>query len=216
MIEKNPIPGRAGTEPRAAKPGILPEAAEQTLKDDSAALLETAKSELAGLKDEATTQAMAVADEAKAEIGKLADKAKGMAAEQKEFVAGQIEGVAEAVQKVAGELEASDANTATYARTLADTVTKFSDTVKNKDVDELLSIAEDFGRKQPVAFMGAAALLGFAASRFLFSSAKRRAPASTGMSGQYADTGDGGISGNYRGSGVQQDNTSTRDTLGGI
>jgi hypothetical protein len=33
--------------------------------------------------------------------------------------------------------------------------------------------AQDFGRRQPAMFLGAAALLGFAASRFLMASATR-------------------------------------------
>jgi hypothetical protein len=194
MIDKlNPNLAQ-GTEADTGTTGLIPPKAEQRLKD------------------EATTQASAVADEAKAEIGKLADKAKGMAAEQKEFVAGQIGSVADAVQKVAGELEANDATTAGYARTIADTVTSFSDTVKNKDVDELLSMAEDFGKKQPVAFMGAAALLGFAASRFLLASANRRQP-TPGMSSQYGSTGvgDGGPAATSYGT----SSTSPRDTMGG-
>jgi cell division septum initiation protein DivIVA len=212
MIDKlNPNLAQ-GTEADTGTTGLIPPKAEQRLKDDAGALLDTARAELAGLKDEATTQASAVADEAKAEIGKLADKAKGMAAEQKEFVAGQIGSVADAVQKVAGELEANDATTAGYARTIADTVTSFSDTVKNKDVDELLSMAEDFGKKQPVAFMGAAALLGFAASRFLLASANRRQP-TPGMSSQYGSTGvgDGGPAATSYGT----SSTSPRDTMGG-
>jgi hypothetical protein len=153
--------------------GVLPAAAEQKLRDDAGELLATAKSELAGLQDEAVGQVEAIADGAKAELGKVAEKAKGIAAEQKDLVSGQLASVADAVQKVAGELEAENTPTATYARTIADTVSKFSETVQNKDVDQLLSMAEDFGRKQPVAFMGAAALAGFAASRFLGASAKR-------------------------------------------
>ena len=46
--------------------------------------------------------------------------------------------------------------------------------MKNRNVDELLAMAEDFGRTQPVAFLGAAALAGFVASRFVLSSANRR------------------------------------------
>jgi hypothetical protein len=34
-------------------------------------------------------------------------------------------------------------------------------------------MAQDFGRKQPAAFIGAAALLGFVASRFVMASANR-------------------------------------------
>ena len=57
---------------------------------------------------------------------------------------------------------------------VADGAAKLTTTVRDNDVDQILSMAQDFGRKQPAAFMGAAALLGFAASRFLLASASRR------------------------------------------
>jgi hypothetical protein len=206
--------------------GVLPAAAESKLKADAGAVVEEAKAGAAALKTEAEAQISAVADEAKAELGKVAEKAKGMAEEQKQFVSGHIEGVAEAVAKVAGELESNNATTAGYARQLADTVSSFSDTVKNKDVDELLAMAQDFGRRQPAVFMTAAALAGFAASRFILASAKRQQPAQAGTS-QYGGTavGDGGISGSgisgsYTGSSAAGGSTSarttsTRDSMGG-
>src|SRR5688572_18583144 len=170
MSPANKNPSTQIDEPKTGS--ILPSAAERQLKEDAGAAVEVAKHEISAVKSEAEAQAGAVIEQAKSEIGKAAEKAKGMASEQKEFVSHQIESVAEAVNKVAGELEANDASTATYARTLADTVNSFSETIKNKDVDELFAMAQDFGRKQPVAFMGAAALMGFAASRFLMASAK--------------------------------------------
>jgi hypothetical protein len=45
-----------------------------------------------------------------------------------------------------------------------------------------MQIAQDFGRRQPAAFLGAAALLGFAASRFLLASAKRAGEQNIGAS----------------------------------
>ena len=56
---------------------------------------------------------------------------------------------------------------------IADNAEKLSSLVRDNDVDQLLAIAQDFGRRQPVAFLGAAALLGFAASRFVTASAQR-------------------------------------------
>jgi len=51
---------------------------------------------------------------------------------------------------------------------------RVSERMKTGNIDELVGIAEDFGRTQPVAFLGAAALAGFVASRFVLSSANRR------------------------------------------
>jgi hypothetical protein len=180
--------------------------------------MEAAKKEIRTVKAEAEAQAGAVVEQAKQEIGKVAEKAKGMASEQKEFIASQVDDVAQAVSRVAGELEGNSA-IGGYARTVADTVQNFSETIRNKDVDELLSMAQDFGRRQPVAFMGAMALMGFAASRFLMASA-RRYPMPASMSDQYtgAGFGDGGISGNYPGPSRRRTGASVSspgDTMGG-
>ena len=206
-------------EPKQAAGGILPREAEQKLKADAGAVVETAKSEVSAITEEAEHEVGALAEQGKAEIGKAIDKAKGLAMEQKQLFAEQLEGVSSAVQKVAAELEAEDASTAGYARTIADGVDRFTKTIKEKDIDGLVAMAEDFGRKQPGAFMAAAAIAGFAASRFLVASAKRRQPAGQAQ-GQYGGTGvgDGGVSGNYRPArnGGSTSSNLDRDTMGGI
>ena len=54
-----------------------------------------------------------------------------------------------------------------------DNAEKLSTSIRDNSIDELMSQAQDFGRRQPAVFLGAAALLGFAASRFLLASANR-------------------------------------------
>jgi ElaB/YqjD/DUF883 family membrane-anchored ribosome-binding protein len=44
----------------------------------------------------------------------------------------------------------------------------------DSDADRLLSDAEDFGRRQPMAVVGIGVALGFAASRFLKASSRKR------------------------------------------
>ena len=153
--------------------GVIPPKAEETLRHDAETVVETAKSEFDKVKQEATAQAGELAEAAKAQLADVTEKAKGLAAEQKDLLAGQIGGVAEAMERVATDLEGQNASSASYARMIADGASRISDTVKNNDVDAILNMAQDFGRKQPAAFIGAAALLGFAASRFLLASAKR-------------------------------------------
>jgi hypothetical protein len=126
------------------------------------------------VKDEAVEQAGQLAEQAKAQVADAAEKVKGIAGEQKEFIAGQLGDVAEAVERVASDLEGQNASTAHYARMIADNADKLSSLVRDNDVDQLLAKAQDFGRRQPVAFLGAAALLGFAASRFVTASAQRQ------------------------------------------
>jgi uncharacterized protein YjbJ (UPF0337 family) len=152
---------------------VIPAKAEETIRHDVHEVVETAKHEFEKVKDEATSQASGIVDEAKAQIADVTEKAKGLAIEQKELLAGHIGGVAEAMERVAADLEGQNSSSAQYARMIADGAGRISETVQNNDVDAILSMAQDFGRKQPAAFMGAAALLGFAASRFLLASAKR-------------------------------------------
>jgi phage host-nuclease inhibitor protein Gam len=177
-----------------ARPGddsaVLPADAERRLKQDAGTALETVKAEAASIKAEAETQLGAIADEAKAQIGQVTEHAKGIATEQKDVAAHQIQDFATAVNKVAHELESENASIAGYARTVADAANRFSGTVKEKNVDELLAMAEDFARRQPAAFVGMAALAGFAASRFLRASAAQR-PSASGQHTGTAYRGDG-------------------------
>jgi hypothetical protein len=140
---------------------------------DDTPLTETAKTDLADLGAEVSQQAAALGEEAKAQVDELAEKAKGMAGEQKDLLAKQLGGVSDALQKVAGELETNSETSAHYVRMVADGAQRLTGTLRDNSVDDILGIAQDFGRKQPAAFLGLAALLGFAASRFVSASAQR-------------------------------------------
>jgi hypothetical protein len=154
------------------------------VKTDASALKTEAQNLASTVTSEATEQAEHIADEAKAQAAAAVEKAKGLASEQKDLLAGQIGGVADAMQRVAKDLEDNSGSGAQYARMIADNAEKLSSTIKNNDVDALLNIAQDFGRRQPAAFVGVAALLGFAASRFLLASSSR---ATTGPAPQPGD-----------------------------
>lgn len=149
-----------GRQPRSAETG-----------DD---LVNTAKQDLRDLGDKVQGEVTHLQQEAVSQLGEVTEKAKGLAAEQKDLLSEHLGGLADALQKVAGELATSNSGTAGYARVVADGASKLSDTVKNNDVDAIIDIAQRFGREQPVAFMGAAALLGFAASRFALASSTRQ------------------------------------------
>ena len=171
-----------------------PTPAADQLRDDAAKLTETAQSDLTELGEEVKQQAAALGEEAKAQIGEVAEKAKGLATEQKDLISGQLSGVSDALQRVASELELQDQSGAQYIRMVADGAAKLTSTVRDNDVDQILSMAQDFGRKQPVAFMGVAALLGFAASRFALASASRVGASDKATAGS---TGNGGASPTY-------------------
>lgn len=140
----------------------------------AADLAETARQDLGELGTELKEQVGTLKEEAAAQLEDVTAKAKSLASEQKDLLSEQVGGIVEAIEKVAGELEGSDASSAGYVRMVADGAKKLSSTIKDNDVDSILHMAQDFGRQKPVAFMGAAALLGFAASRFVLASASRK------------------------------------------
>ena len=154
------------------------------LAADASALLDEAKSTAGKVVDEAKDQVESLTDRAKSELSAAADKAKTVASDQKDVLADQMGGVAGALDKAASDLEQQNGPSAQYARMIADNAEKLSEVIRNNDVDQLLGMAQDFGRRQPALFVGAAALLGFAASRFVLASAKRRDEkgAATGIS----------------------------------
>jgi hypothetical protein len=159
------------------------------LAADASALMDEAKSTAGIVAEEAKEQVASLADRAKEEVGAATEKARSMATDQKDMLAEQVGGVAEAIDRAASELESNNGPSAHYARLIADNAQKLSATIRDNNVDDLLGMAQDFGRKQPALFVGAAALLGFAASRFVMASAKRRDEQSLAANADYSSDG---------------------------
>lgn len=167
-----PLPEEAGTA----------SALQNRASDDMAGVTDKARHDLDAVAQRAKDDVRDLGQHASEKVAEAKDTAKSFAGDQKDLAAGQINGVAAAISKVADELDNSDQQTvARYARDLATGLSSMGKTVEERDVDELMGLAQDFGRKQPVAFLGAAALAGFVASRFALASAHRREnkPAST-------------------------------------
>ena len=190
--------------------------------NDLSQATDQARHDLDAIRKRAAEDARQLGEQAGAKVGEATDKAKSFASDQKDFAAGQISGVATALNKVADELDGSDQQTvARYARDVASGLSRMGRTVQSRDVDDLMGMAQDFGRQQPVAFLGAAALAGFVASRFALASAHRREskPAAgsayagnqsgsyaTGTTGQPSSYGSG-TSSSYRPDGTGQNRT---------
>ena len=147
------------------------------VKDDLRTAAGSIGAAVEDIRDEAATQADELKRAATAQMSNATEKAKSFAADKKGDAADQLEGVSSAIAKVADELgdNESTAGVAGYARELAGGIGRVSETVRDRSVDDLIGIVQDFGRRQPVAFLGAAALAGFVASRFVIASAERRA-----------------------------------------
>lgn len=173
-----------GESPRQS--GVIP----PTVKDDMRSAAEIAKSNLSSLKSEAGHQVEELTGEAKRQVSQVAERARTFASQQKDYAAGQMDGIAMALSRVADDMSTGDqAMVGNYARQIADGMQRFSSNIRTKSVDELIGMAQDFGRRQPVAFIGAAALAGLIASRFIMASARRRSEE------QYGDMDDDGYGG---------------------
>ncbi|MBW9064345.1 nutrient deprivation-induced protein [Rhizobium herbae] len=122
-----------------------------------------------------------VADDLDAARGMINDGAEAAVAKVKEsvstqtnFAARQAQGIASALEKVGAELEHGEQpQVGRYARQIGGSIQRFAREIEDRDIGEVAGMAEDFGRRQPLAFLGVAAIAGFAASRFLMASAKR-------------------------------------------
>lgn len=161
--------------PLDAIAGVVPPAAQGQLKDDANAVVDQAQATVEAVKHEASEQISTLLDQSQEQLAEATHKAKSFATEQKDAAGNQLGGIADAISKVADELQSGDQQmVAGYARELAGGMKSVSDSVKTRNVDELIAMAEDLGRRQPLAFLGAAALAGFVASRFVLASAQRR------------------------------------------
>ena len=134
---------------------------------------------LAELQGKIDDDIAAAKDAAKESADTAMRKVQDTVAEQAGFAARHASGIATAFQKVGSELEIDEqAEVGRYARQIGDSVQAFAKNMDGKDLGEIAGMAEDFGRRQPLAFLGVAALAGLAASRFLTASAKRKTEAS--------------------------------------
>jgi hypothetical protein len=98
--------------------------------------------------------------------------------EQKTASADYLGTIANAVQRAAGEFESAVPQAAQYIRQTAGQIETVASAVRQRDMRELVGEVQEFARRQPALFFGGAVILGFAALRFLKSSA----PGSSGTS----------------------------------
>ncbi len=117
---------------------------------------------------------------------RLRDAAQSLIHEQKDRAANAVEGLAQALRQTADQLEREEKPTAArYADRAASQVAQFSETVRARDVEELLVEVEGFARRQPTLFFAGALAAGFLLGRVLTRPSNR---AGEGIEG-YAMTG---------------------------
>jgi hypothetical protein len=121
-----------------------------------------------------------VADQVKQSTSQVAEQAKQTAASQvalrKDQTAQGLSAVSSSVRTMGDQLRQNEqtSNYAQYAHQAADQIDRFSGYLRSHEPREIVGDAEDWARRNPALFLGAAVALGLLASRFLKS----------GMSGQ--------------------------------
>jgi hypothetical protein len=147
------------------------------LSDQAFAAGQQAKDAAAGFAQSATEtikrQASDAAEAAKSIASEAGDKLQNEAMGRKNQAADYVDRVADAMRRAASEFEPDLPIAASYIRSAASQVESVSASVRDGDLRDLLQGAQSFARSQPTAFLGLAALGGFALVRFLRSSARQ-------------------------------------------
>jgi len=145
---------------------------------------DTTSSVVKTAKEQAATLTGAAKDVASA----ASDRVKGVVNDQKSVGADYLGSLAQAAQRAAGEFDTDIPQAATYIRQAANQIETVADAIRQRDVGELVNEVQQFARRQPTLFFGGAVVLGFAALRFLKSSAAQ-SRSGDGMSAGNSDYG---------------------------
>ncbi len=157
------------------------------------------KNEEASRAEAVKRKAQQAGEAAKEKLEDLKEAAQGLAGEAGERVADeaerrragtgdQVAQIAEALTKAAESLDEGSRPREVF-EAAADGMDRLASEIQGKSIGQLVGDASDFGRRHPAAFVGGAALLGFALSRF--STAKPLEDDSQGQSEQDAPETDG-------------------------
>lgn len=125
---------------------------------DTSHMMKEAGSAIGSVASDIKVAATQKFDQAMNEVRSKADGAK-------EGVANDVKDVAEALRRASAELRGGSAQERTLG-TIASSLADVSDSIRDKDLGEIVQMISRVARENPVMFLGGAALLGFAASRY--------------------------------------------------
>jgi len=97
-------------------------------------------------------------------------QAEQLAEQQRQAGANQIDGIAKAVHGAADQLEQQMPQAAELVHAAASRLEQGAGALRERSIGDLVAGFNEFGRRDPLALLGGAALAGFAISRFLRSS----------------------------------------------
>lgn len=148
--------------------------------------------------------------ELKARAQQVGDQARAQAEarldQQKQGAAERLDRLASSVRAAAGELEQQDdAQLSQYVSRFAGSLGELADSLRSKNVDELMRDLRAIARRNPGLFVAGSVAVGFGLARFARASSQHpHGQHATGWDGEADTMGawalDGGSSGGYRGS----------------
>ncbi|MDQ2800089.1 MAG: hypothetical protein M3Y13_10640, partial [Armatimonadota bacterium] len=130
----------------------------------STPLTEQAKQKAQQAVQQGQQQAQQVVQQGQQKAGQVVDKVRGQVktqlTTQKDRLAHEIEGVAQAIRLTTGQLsDQGYTGISSYTEQAAERLAQFSQELGGKDVEELVTDTENFARTRPALFLGGAALL---------------------------------------------------------
>lgn len=126
------------------------------------------------------TAAQAIRDNVLKFASDAGDKAKGYAEDGKARAGGALDELARMLDEAAGTVDEKVGDQyGQYARSAADAVSKFSQSLQAKEIDDLLEEGREFVKKSPAVAIGTAAAVGFVLARLIKAGLDAPAPKST-------------------------------------
>ncbi|MDB5727607.1 MAG: hypothetical protein JWQ00_812 [Noviherbaspirillum sp.] len=105
---------------------------------------------------------------------RVKEQGRSMFDQKKETAVGQVENVASAIRSTATHLQdEGQPQVARYIGMAADQLESFSNRLRDKDLDSIISDAQNLARRSPTTFFVGTVVTGFLLARFLKSSTER-------------------------------------------
>lgn len=166
MRDIEPLPG-----PGTGVPGQTATGSSARPAGDATTVQAAASETASTLRDQAGDVAAELQSQGKDVAASAREQAEALGEQGKAMGAEKAEGIASAVRRVADDLESSSPEVARHVRAAAVSVEGVAGALRDRSLGDLLQDMSRFAQRQPAAFFGAAALAGFALTRFAKSSA---------------------------------------------
>jgi len=148
-------------------------------------------------------------------LNQVRDKAASQLNEQKARATDSLGNVAQAVRQSTQHLREQQYDTvAQFVERAADQIERFSNHLRERDLNDLVAEAQRFARQQPAVFIGSSFAAGMLAARFIKASRPTRSFDDQGYSG-YGVTGGGTDTAFNRGGALDRDTTGGTGAYGG-